>query len=765
MSFSSTLKASLTRQENRLLSLVSILLGLNSFFFVAMQTSELAFFRLASSNNPFYASFAFLSMALVGILFYYNRLGAWQALLRKILLVTFPAWFFLTASLTGSGAGKFHYLFQIAQSAYVILVGLLLVTVALTRARQHQTPPAQSLSAKAWLRRQGALTLLTVFVSTFLFFSFALIHLNKFAAVDEPLWYNSRIGKYWHNIATLDWKGTNISDKPGITVAWATGPGLWFQNPRDYKEIKYQGEAFSSEKESIESFYLAFRLPQLIFITLFLPLFYFFLERLFSRSIALYSYALIATSPILIGMSKIVNPDALLWLFAPLSLLSYLLFLKKRFFRYLILSGIFLGLALLTKYVANILFIFFIALVFLEYLYHRPEKEIFNTFLKRSFLELGILTYAALTTVYIFFPAVWIKPSRLIEATLESEAFAKVTPLLLMLFAFMFLDQFANRGRIVNAVIRMIDRVRYPIALAVGAVFSLSLLATLFISWNGMRPYHFSELLASPKAISLHSDFIGTFLTNFYPFLFGVLPFAALLLILTPLAFLKRNFFNYSTGRATLYLVIFIILYYLGATINDVAMIVRYQIMLFPIAAILAGITLHWLMQTGIQHFRFSQTFFSSTRVAAGILAIGTTTLFLTPFPLSYASLLLPGEYHTNVKDMGSGSYEAAQYLNQLPDAKNLLIWTDKDGVCKFFIGRCRRDREYESLRADGLDYIVVSSDRKNRTTSMMYWDIVKNKPGLIRFDQHYLKPNPIFELNINGRPSQHVRIHPLEER
>lgn len=755
------LETTISSTENRLLSFIGVLLGLNSFFFVALQTSELAPFRLGSSNGPFYAGFVFLGIALLGIVFYYNHPGAWQAILRKILLTTFPAWFFLTYSLAGSGARKFHYLFQIAQSAYMMLAGLLLVAVALDRARKHQGPPAHSLSARAWFRRQGALTLLIVFVSTFLFFSFALIHLTKFAAVDEPLWYNGRIGKYWHNIETLDWKGTNISDKPGITVAWATGPGLWFKTPRDYKTIKYQGEALSPNRDSIESFYLAFRLPELIFITLFLPLFYFFLERLFSRSIALYAYALIATSPILIGMSKIINPDSLLWLFAPLSLLSYLLFLKKRFFRYLIFAGIFLGLALLTKYVANILFIFFIGLIFLEYLYHRPESEVFNDFLKRSFLELGILTYAAMATIYVFFPAVWIKPSKLLTATLESQAFEKITPALLMLLAFMFLDQFANRGRIVNAIIRSVDRVRYPIALAIGAFFGLSLLATLFISWNGMSPYHFSELLASPKTISGHSDFIGIFLTNFYPFIFGVLPVTAILLILTPLTFLKRNFFHYSTGRATLYLVLFILLYYLGATVNGVAMIVRYQIMLFPIAAIIAGITLNWLTQIGTKHFPLTQAV-SPISIASILLCLGAVTLFITPFPLSYASILLPGQYHTNVKDMGSGSYEAAQYLNTLPNAENLLIWTDKDGVCKFFIGRCKRGRNYEALRQDGLDYIVVSSDRKNRTTNMMSPEIINNKPGLIRFDQYYIKPNPLFELNINGRPSQYVRVHPF---
>ena len=144
------------------------------------------------------------------------------------------------------------------------------------------------------------------------------------------------------------------------------------------------------------------------------------------------------------------------------------------------------------------------------------------------------------------------------------------------------------------------------------------------------------------------------------------------------------------------------------------------------------------------------------------LLTIGTATLALTPFPLSYASSLLPMTHHTDVKDMGAGSYEAAQYLNSLPDAEHMLIWTDKDGVCKFFVGRCKRGLNYQSLRDQGLDYIVVSSGRKNRTRSMMGGDIDANKPGLIRFDQFYERDDTAYTLKVNGRSSQFVKIFPF---
>lgn len=750
--------------ENRILSILGVLLGINTLFFISLQTSSLAFLRFSEGNRIFYAGFALLGISLLGVLFYCHTPSAWRIILQKIILTTFPAWFILTYGLIESK--NFHYIFQIAQSAYLMLVGFFVTVSALPNIRSWYTKEHRSddiLSPGAWFRRQGALALLIVFVSTLIFFSFGLVRLTKFAAVDEPLWYNGRIGKYWHKIEDQNWKGTNISDKPGITVALATGPGLWFKAPKDYRVTKSQGGAYNPNRDSIESFYLAFRLPQLIVITLFLPLFYFFLERLFGRATALYSYAFITTSPILIGMSKIINPDSLLWIFVPLSILSYFLSLKRHLVRYLILSGIFLGLALLTKYVANIVFVFLIGLIFLEYLYHRPEQQPFATFLKQSLIELGVLTYAALATFYLLFPAVWIKPEKLLTSTIYSQAFEKVAPLFLILIAFILIDRFTNQSRVVSNIIRVLDTFKRPIIFGIVLLFFASLFSTIAISWNAMVPYDFSELLASPKTIGSRSDFIGIFLTNFYPLVFGIPPVGLFLFIISAFILLRRAFFENIAGRSIFYLLIFILLYYLGATVNNVAMIVRYQIILFPIVSIISGITLAWGIGTARKHFSLLHRF-PEALAAVLLLVIGWGTLSTTPFPLSYASSLLPKDYHTDVKGMGSGSYEAAQYLNHLPDAENLLIWTDKDGVCKFFIGHCKRGRNYAALRRDGIDYIVVSADRKNRTTKMMSSEITNQKPGLIRFDQYYTKPNPSWEIDINGRASQYVRVYQFSE-
>jgi hypothetical protein len=94
-----------------------------------------------------------------------------------------------------------------------------------------------------------------------------------------------------------------------------------------------------------------------------------------------------------------------------------------------------------------------------------------------------------------------------------------------------------------------------------------------------------------------------------------------------------------------------------------------------------------------------------------------------------------------------------------------MLIWTDKDGVCKFFVGRCSSSQSYLTLRERGLDYIVVSAGRQSRTGKMMAGDIANNKPGIIRFDRYYDRENPVYEIDINKRPSHYVKVFPFDPK
>ncbi len=743
-------------RENQVFTILATCLFATMLFFIAPQSTSLALFDFNLENNPLYLAFLTLGVLIFGSILFFAVRPTWQTLLTKGLFITLPAVLLLIYGLTESK--NFHYIFQISVGLYVIMAGILLSSLYIKKERPARAIDTEAQSPKEWVQSQGLPSLILVATITSIFFLFGLHNLTRFAAVDEALWYEGRIGKYWNNIAERDWKSTRISDKPGITVPLTVWPGILAFEPKSYKKIKYLPEEIGTTSK-IERYYFAFRFPLLLSITLLLPLFYFLLERLIGRRNALQSYAFLGLSPILIGMAKIVNPDALLWVFTPLSLIAYLVFLKRQSFRYLVLSGILLGLALLTKYVANILFVFFLGLIFLEYLYHpKVSLRTLATHLKQSLSDLLLLTFVALTTVYLLFPAIWVKPEKLLSSTLGSQAFEKVAPLFIILIGFVLLDQWLSKSKITTELLRLIGLYKHWLSVFLGGIFLIAITFVVYNTWSGMGLYNFPELLSSPKTIKSQSDFVGIFLTNFYPFIFGVTPLVFILLFLAPLFFWKKQFEESVALRTSFYFTIFILLYFLGTTVNNVAAIVRYQIILFPLAAIIAGITLEHIIVYVHRKWKVAET---PTPIVTTLIItfFGIMTLLTTPFPLSYANTLLPAKYHTDVKDMGAGSYEIAMYLNTLPDAENLLVWTDKTGVCRLFIGHCKSNFNYLDLREEGIDYIVVSSGRKSRTTKMMSSAITHNKPGLIRFDQYYDRTDPLYGIDINGRTSHYVKV------
>ena len=131
----------------------------------------------------------------------------------------------------------------------------------------------------------------------------------------------------------------------------------------------------------------------------------------------------------------------------------------------------------------------------------------------------------------------------------------------------------------------------------------------------------------------------------------------------------------------------------------------------------------------------------------------------IRPFYFSYASSLLPEKYVLNFKDMGDGSYEAAQYLNSLSNPGGIEIWTDKRGVCMFFIGECNSGIGFENEDAVNFDYFVVSSGRESRTTTMTLNRYEGGNDKILRLDKLYDEENPQWKLEIGGRPNNFVKV------
>jgi hypothetical protein len=744
---------------------LSIALGLNTLFFIAREVKSLKFLIISTDTHLFYFLYFALAVCVSGTLLFYATGFPWKDWLVKKLLVVFPSFVLLAFALVQSK--HFHYVFQVATGLYVIIAGLFLVSLRHTMTHpKHDSLETTRSTDKVWFMRQKKSTLAILILLIFINLGFGTYRIAQYAAVDEALWtFGGRISKYWNNIADRDWNGTRVSDKPGVTVSIISGTGLLFETPMDYKSIKWENGGTSHPKNDIQKLNFALRFPILLFTVFMLPVLYFFLERLFGERKALISTILIGTSPVLLGMSRIINPDSLLWIFSSLSLVSYFIFLKRRFFTYLYWSGIFLGLALLTKYVANILFIFFFGLIFLEYILmeRKTRNSIdFIAYIKTAFLDYFVLTFVALAVFYIIYPAVWVRPTRLLDATLLSQAFSGTWPLFIGIISFILIDQWTMKNRITKALLDTIADKKHWLITAITAIFLLSVLFVCANTLSGMHWYDFEEILSSPKTSYTDVGFTGVFLGNFYPLVFSIHAITFLSLIFFSVFLIRHSTSTSYSYRSGLYLILFILIYYLGSAVNHVATISRYQIMIFPIAFILASIPLSIAFET----LRKKISAHITSDISAFALLIIMTLPLIDSAPLysGYNSILLPKTYHTNVKDMGDGSYEAANALNQLPDATNITIWTDKSGVCTFFVGNCYSSFNYNNLKTKGIDYVVVSSGRQSRTTKMVQGAVAGLKPNVIRFDQYYDQTdNLTYALYIDDRPGNFVKILPFK--
>lgn len=742
-------------KEYAFLSIFSLMLAINAFFFIAREVEWLSFAAISKNTSIFYLFFGlFGSLILATTLYYSREKNDYRKGMAKLLLGFLPFESLIVVGIANSN--DFHRIFTINIGLYLMTVGFFLIYRRKFRWIKKEDGTFFD-NASIWLKAQGRLAwgiIMLVMTVNLLFGSY---HLAKFAAVDEPLWTFERIPQFWSNLLEGDFKKTAVSDKPGITVAIISGAGMLFENPKTYKK-HYKNGGVDSSPYDMADLNFAFRFPILLFTILMLPFFYFLLERLLGRTTALYSYVLLGLSPILIGMASIINPDSLLWVFAPLSFLSFLAYAKKRNYGYLYLAGVFLGLSLLTKYVANILFIFFLSYIFIEYIFHRKNYSDLTVrrFIKESLTDYLILTFTALATFYLLYPAVWVSPSMIFKATVFSQAFETTWPLFAAFFLLLVMDMLLLKGRLFSKILDLLSRNRKSIAISLSVFFLFCLTFSILNVYLGMRWHDFEAIIGSPKTSYSAGGYDGLFFANFFPLAFTITPIAlAFLLFSTVWSILDKR--RSSRLESVIFsIILFILLYYLATTVNKVAAMNRYQIMVFPLAIILGGIGLGIFHEKYLKKSRFANLSYFI------LIAAATASLYSAkPFFISYDSSLLPKKYYTDLKDMGTGSYEAAEFINSLPNADRLKVWTDKRGACSFMKAKCLSGFDYMEFREEGIDYAIVSSGRESRTKKLVGTYIYTNKKGLIRFDKLYDKDDEdvIYKLEINGRPRNYVKV------
>jgi 4-amino-4-deoxy-L-arabinose transferase-like glycosyltransferase len=605
-------------------------------------------------------------------------------------------------------------------------------------------------------------------------FFFGFHRLSDFSGVDEPYWSYDRVPNFWKAIENRKWKSTNICDKPGIPLAIISGTGLPFidGNPKDLKSLRYEAKT-PQQFQEITNLYFHLRLPVFLFTLAMLPVFFFLIRKLLGTETARFALIFIGLSPILLGISLIINSDSILWILTALSTLSLFVFFKGNERKYLLLSGFFLGLSVITKYVANVLFVYFFLVFLLEYVLFAHKTIGIGEYLKKALLNYLILFLVAIATAFVFFPATWVKLSVLVHATIGNPVFASTWPLFVGIIGLLALDVLFFKAKFSGLLSNFFIKHKHWFVKAVGLIFLFLVLVVFLHVFLKVNVFDIQGLISSPKGIgqdlntndaeideivtsskgtsllSTLPKYLGAILADTYSLIFSVSPIILLAILFAIVSIVRKKDLERNSITAV-YILIFILIFYLGSTVNNVITTVRYQIMTYPLTFVLAAIGISEFMKIE----KVGKYIKPPLAYLILIVILLSSLFFVKPDYLAYASEILPNNFLVNLKGMGEGSFEAANYLNSLPGAHDMNIWADKGAVCERFLGNCSIDFKRNTFEQKKFDYFVVSTDRESRTLKLS-----ASIRKLANFPKAYEDENPVFEVMIDKNPNNFVKV------
>ncbi len=594
-----------------------------------------------------------------------------------------------------------------------------------------------------------------------IYFSFGFHHISNFITADEHFWVNQRIYTYWHSLTSpSQWPRTQLSDKPGITVALVSGIGL-FKESNPFAHMKAAATDAENSVKVTQSVYTIFRIPMLIFNALFSLYLFWIVKKLTGNFwIGFWSFILILLSPILLGISQITNADAVMWSFSCATLLSFLAYLKTEEKKFLALSPLFLGLSLLTKLVAVIFFpfLFLATLIFIILKVPDWQKNKIEITAKIRKISIFYLTTLAgsLLLFALLMPASLINREVFFEYTIGYAGMDRILLFILALLALFWGDAIFFKSSYLAKICQLINPYFKNLLKAVPTVLILIFLIVI-TNWN------FSQFILNPAGIIDYTTHELEFLKSssccqqliyqFYYFIFALTP---LVILASIFIWIKRALKAVKNSFLIDILSIFILVFYLALIAQGLPATVRYSIVLYPLASIIAAF--------GIYEF-FSLKRLEKIKkvwISLGIIGISLISLWaIKPFYFNYANDLLPKKYPLS-GSWGYGGYEAAQFLNSLPDAQNLKVWADYYGFRNFFIGSGATDYIIKKS-SPPIDYYVLTMQGR---ASFNYW-CNKNKSicrGYVPVNKYYDRTDPVWELDIGGRPGNFIKIFKAEE-
>jgi 4-amino-4-deoxy-L-arabinose transferase-like glycosyltransferase len=599
-------------------------------------------------------------------------------------------------------------------------------------------------------------TILFLAIAFFVYLSFGLYHLTKFETADERYWMyedpeNGRINAYWEAIGKAKWNDTYINDKPGVSLAYVSGVALLIEDKPAENLFSKNSSQRDYAPQEFERVHFLFRLPLLIFNGLFcLALFWFIWKFTRNHWIALWATMFMLLSPILLGISQIVNPDSLLWTFSAGAIFAYLSYLRVKEKKYLVFASIFLAFALLSKYSAIILIPFFLVVLIVDILFQYAKgQKLTGREIGKMFGAYLALVLGALAVFSVLLPAVFTQTRYMFQVFVKLNGFQNIIIAIAFALLLFFVDVVFFQGKILSW---LMVKLKFLADFAPRVVALIFLVLFLFVLYHWISDTTYAEGIMREVpfdtekggAFQEQSLFVKTIL-EFVPLLFSLTPLTLLaLLFMLGKAILKKT----AHSKTVLFLLIFLAAFYAAMLLQNLLVTIRYGIMLYPLVLLLASLGI-WELFSWKRLEKINKIW-----ITVAILVVSFWSLWSTkPFYFNYTSDLLP-QNRIITDAWGYGGYEAAQYLNNLPNAENLLVWSDYNGYCYFLKGDCimgKNNGKFRLREGEPIpDYFI-----KTRRGTIMYrgmWNTINDK-----FLDN--KGEPVWEFNINGRAKNYIKI------
>jgi len=549
----------------------------------------------------------------------------------------------------------------------------------------------------------------------FIIFIFALFiflgiqHLGKFMTVDEPKWLYTRVPQYINAIKNLDFESTYINDKPGVLPSILSGIS--------YILFNIDEKLANATPESMENLLFWWRLPIVIFNAFNLIVAYLLSKNLLTKLQSKLFIFLTATSPFILGISQIVNPDATLWSTSLIAILSFFSAIKTNQKKFVLISGIYLGLAFLSKFFTNFVLILFLIYLFHSYIYHRKSRFLRNLIYTIIIISISILIYS------LFFPYSIIHPKQILNGTVIHPFFIGriiiylIPSILTILYdTFIFKNRFKKLLKKINIL-----NILYRIIIIIFIISSFLLILNTFSIINIFDAENYPVNKINNKLI-----FIDFIFKNLNAQLYRQTLLITFLFNLS----LIYDLFSKKVASIKKIIYLFTLIYIFSPSLLNLSLATRHQVILFPLVILLSILNFKKLF---ISKIRILILFFLI--ISCQILSlINSTNLYYI-----YTNEL-NGFNSLHYDSWGIGGYEFSQIVNK--KIENKVIWSDREGFCEFSKNHCIFRYPFPFDGSTEIDYLVLTESGKSNTKRYIY--PLYEDPSIIDlWEYYYIEKTP----------------------